>query len=576
MPIKVLDDRTVARIAAGEVIERPASVVKELVENALDAGSSQITVETRGGGVAFIRVIDDGAGIPSGEVELAFGRHATSKLAQIDDLESLDTLGFRGEALPSIAAVAEVEMVTSVANATGGDFVQLQNETVTSHTSQARPRGTTVTVKNLFRNVPARLKFLKSTATENSHIAQVVSQYALAFPEVRFTLLTDGRSSLQSPGTGKLLDSVIAIYGVETAQKMVPISTDEAAWQSDKRPDIKVAGMVSSPVVSRAGRDALSFFVNRRLISSRLLTFALEEAYQGLLMQGRHPIAVINITLPPVLVDVNVHPTKSEVKFQDERAVFSAVQRAVRGTLVNLAPIPKIEEVGHSYQGTRPIPTHPTRLWTLPTQEIGTMTTPPGVQSTPPLLPSVLPALRVVGQVGTNYIITEGPDGIYIIDQHAAHERILYEKLKGQQAGRNIELQGLLEPATLEVTPRQDAVLKECYLELREYGFTIEPFGERSYLVRTVPGVLSRGDWLTAVREFLDDPTGRDKERSEAIIKTLACHGAVRAGQTLTDEEIRSLIRQLEQTENPYNCPHGRPTLIHLSIRQLEREFGRG
>ena len=203
------------------------------------------------------------------------------------------------------------------------------------------------------------------------------------------------------------------------------------------------------------------------------------------------------------------------------------------------------------------------------------MTTLPTSQSTPPLLPSALPALRIIGQVGTNYIITEGPEGIYIIDQHAAHERVLYEKIKAEKASKAIEVQGLLEPATLEVTPRQDAVLKECYLELREYGFTIEPFGERSYLVRTVPGVLSRGDWLTAVREFLDDPTGRDKERSEAIIKTLACHGAVRAGQTLTDEEIRSLIRQLEQTDNPYTCPHGRPTLIHLSIKQLEREFGR-
>ena len=567
MPIKVLDERTIARIAAGEVIERPASVVKELVENALDAGSRQITVETRGGGVAFIRVIDDGAGIPSGEVELAFGRHATSKLAQIDDLESLVTLGFRGEALPSITAVAEVEMATSVAGAAGGDFIQLQNGTVTAHTAQARPRGTTVTVKNLFRNVPARLKFLKSTATENSHIAQVVSQYALAFPEVRFTLLMDSRSALQSPGTGKLLDSVIAVYGVETAQKMVDITQPEEAWQSDQHPDIKVTGMVSSPVVSRAGRDAISFFVNRRSISSRMLTFALEEAYQGLLMQGRHPIAVVNIALSPALMDVNVHPTKSEVKFQDERAVFSAVQRAVRGTLVNLAPIPKIEEVGHGYRGTRPS-SNPSFLFpTQPRQEPGATTNLATSQSTPPLLPAALPALRIIGQVGTNYIITEGPEGIYIIDQHAAHERILYEKIKVEKENKDIEVQGLLEPVTLEVTPRQDAVLKECYIELREYGFTIEPFGERSYLVRTVPGVLSRSDWLTAVREFLDDPTGRDKERSEAIIKTLACHGAVRAGQTLTDEEIRSLIRQLEQTDNPYTCPHGRPTLIHLSIR---------
>jgi DNA mismatch repair protein MutL len=574
MSIKVLDEKTIARIAAGEVIERPASVVKELVENALDAEATQITLETRQGGVSFIRVIDDGTGIPSAEVELAFGRHATSKLAKIDDLESLDTLGFRGEALPSIAAVAEVEMVTAAADAAGGEFIQLKNGTVIAHTGQARPRGTTVTVRNLFRNVPARLKFLKSTATENSHIAQVVSQYALAFPDVKFTLLMDGRNILQTPGTGKLLDSVIAVYGIEIAQKMVEIVPSAEAWQSERHSDIKVTGMVSSPVMSRAGRDAISFFVNRRAISNRQLTFALEEAYQGLLMQNRHPLAIINISISPSLLDVNVHPTKSEVKFQDERAVFSAVQKAVRGTLVNLAPIPKIEEVGRSYQGTKPTSPVTPLFKTQPQLETGVTSNEPVAPSVP-LFPSALPALRVVGQVGMNYIIAEGPDGIYIIDQHAAHERILYEKIKAQKASQDIEVQGLLEPATLEVTPRQDAVLQECFQDLQEYGFTIEPFGERSYLVRTVPGVLSRGDWLTAVREFLDDPTGRDKERSEAIAKTLACHGAVRAGQTLVDEEIRSLIRQLEQAENPYNCPHGRPTLIHLSIRQLEKEFGR-
>jgi DNA mismatch repair protein MutL len=574
MSIKVLDERTIARIAAGEVIERPASVVKELVENALDADATQITVEVRQGGVSFIRVSDNGTGIPSDEVELAFGRHATSKLSRIDDLESLDTLGFRGEALPSIAAVAEVEIVTALADIAGGDFVQLKNGTVTAHTGQAHPRGTTITVRNLFRNVPARLKFLKSTATENSHIAQVVSQYVLAFPEVKFTLLMDGRNVLQTPGTGKLLDSIIAVYGVDTAQKMVEITQSEAAWQSNKHPDITVTGMVSSPMMSRAGRDAISFFVNRRSISSRSLTFALEEAYQGLLMQNRHPLAVINISIPPSLIDVNVHPTKSEVKFQDERTIFSVVQRAVRASLVNLAPIPRIEDLGHSYQGIRSTSNLASLFQTQPRQNNETATTESSSQPTT-LIPAVLPALRVVGQVATNYILTEGPDGIYIIDQHAAHERILYEKIKSEKASKNIEVQGLLEPATLEVTPPQDAVLQECYRDLQEYGFTIEPFGERSYLVRTVPGVLSRGDWLTAVREFLDNPTGRDKERSEAIIKTLACHGAVRAGQPLTDEEIRSLISQLEQMENPYNCPHGRPTLIHLSIRQLEKEFGR-
>ncbi len=575
MPIKVLDERTIARIAAGEVIERPASVVKELVENALDAAARQITVESRGGGVNFIRVVDDGIGIPSAEVELAFGRHATSKLSSIDDLESLDTLGFRGEALPSIAAVTEVEVATAVSGISGGDFVQLKNGIVTAHTGQARPRGTTITVKNLFRNVPARLKFLKSTATENSHIAQIVSQYALAFPEVKFTLLLDGRIALQTPGTGKLLDSIIAVYGVETAGKMVEIPDIENTWKSEKRSEIRVSGMVSSPVMSRANRESINFFVNRRAINSRQLTFALEEAYQGLLMQGRHPVAVINIDISPALIDVNVHPTKSEVKFQDERAVFSAVQRAVRSTLVDLAPVPQIEDRGQHYMGNRPRQIPVSQLF--PSAKLDEVIFPSGPSQASPISVSpVLPALRIIGQVNNCYILAEGPDGIYIIDQHAAHERVLYEKIKADRDGKDIEVQGLLEPATLEVTPRQHAVLQECYQDLQEYGFTIEPFGGRSYLVRTVPAVLSRIDWLSAVREFLDDPTRRDAERNEAITKTLACHGAVRSGQSLTDEEMRSLIRQLEQAQDPYHCPHGRPTLLHLSTRQLEREFGRG
>lgn len=571
MSIKVLDERTVARIAAGEVIERPASVVKELVENALDAGATQITVEARGGGVSFIRVIDNGSGIPPEEVELAFGRHATSKLARIEDLEKLTTLGFRGEALPSIAAVAEVELVTSVSGAKSGDSLTLKNGKVVDHTSQARPRGTTVTVRNLFRSVPARLKFLKSTATENSHIAAVVSQYALAFPEVRFVLLIDDRALVQSNGSGKLIDAVIAVYGVETTQKMVEIAPAGNTYRSGQPSDIAVTGMVSSPVMSRAGRDALHFFVNHRAISSRLLAYAVEEAYQGLLMQGRHPLAVINLSVPPAWVDVNVHPSKSEVKFQDERAVFAAVQRAVRGTLVALAPIPSIGEIAPGYRGARTASAH-LLPFTSPAPGAVGNTPPPPHQFSPE---TRLPALRVIGQVAQNYIIAEGPEGVYIIDQHAAHERILYEQVTKQRADRKIEVQGLLQPTTFEVTPAQEAALKECYGELSDFGFTIEPFGERGWLVRAVPAVLSRGDWLAALREMLDSPGQAQGGRDDAISKTLACHGAVRAGQTLTDDEMRALLRQLEQTESPYTCPHGRPTLIHLSKRQLEREFGR-
>jgi len=316
MTIRILDPKTIARIAAGEVVERPASVVKELVENSLDAGATQITVEAQGGGVALLRVTDNGKGIASSEVEIAFQRHATSKLQKLEDLEAIATLGFRGEALPSIAAVAEVELTTAVAGQ-AGDYLHLQDGAVVRHTPQARPPGTTITVKNLFRQVPARLKFLKAAATENSHIAGVVTQYALAYPEVKFTLQSKGKTVLQTPGDGNLLATLMAVYGLETAKNMAPVRHADSVWQEGSVSDIQVSGLVSSPVISRAGRDALHFYVNRRAINSRVLTFATEEAYTGLLMTGRPPVAVINLTLPPAQVDVNIHPTKSEVKFQD-------------------------------------------------------------------------------------------------------------------------------------------------------------------------------------------------------------------------------------------------------------------
>jgi DNA mismatch repair protein MutL len=300
-----------------------------------------------------------------------------------------------------------------------------------------------------------------------------------------------------------------------------------------------------------------------------LLTRAVEEAYQGLLMQGRHPIAIINISLPPSEVDVNIHPTKAEVKFQNERAIFTAVQRAVRSTLVATAPVPKIEETQKPYTGQSAV--GPRSLWPSQNYEPGAIPLPEPVQ-TPRL---TLPVLRVIGQAAGNYIIAEGPDGLYVIDQHAAHERIMYEQLTAQKAGRTIQVQGMLEPYSFEVTPQQDEILKTEAGNLREFGFTIEPFGERTYLVRAVPSVLKDGDWLAALREILDSPRNKTTNTEDDIIKSLACHSAVRAGKTLTDDEMRELIRQLEQVNLPNTCPHGRPTMLHLSIRQLEREFGR-
>ncbi len=569
MSIKVLDPKVVSRIAAGEVVERPASVVKELVENALDADSNQISIEVKGGGISLIRVIDNGAGIPSKEVELAFDRHATSKVSDLEDLESITSLGFRGEALPSITAVAQVDIVTRSGDDSAGSYLSLKDGGIINRGSQGRSPGTTITMRNLFRNVPARLKFLKSLATENSRIANVASQYALAFPEVKFVLLIDGRVALRTPGSGQLIDSVAQVYGLEVAKNMMEIRSQDREWKGGVAlPSPRITGMVGSPAVGRSNRSYLSFFINRRWVNSRLLAWAVEEAYHGLLMTGKHPVAIINISLPPGEVDVNIHPAKTEVKFRDEHMVFSAVQRAVRRTLVETAPVPKIEEVATAYAS----PSESPPLLPTPAGSIGLTT------SSPVPTPVVsLPVLRVLGQFLRSYIIAEGPEGLYLIDQHAAHERILFEQVMSQRSRQEIEVQGLLEPVTLEVNPQQEEALKSRGENLAEFGFNIEPFGDRTYIVRAVPALLYKQDWIGMVRELLDsrlNEGGDDWVESTAI--SIACHSAVRAGQTLTDDEMRELIRQLETVTLHHTCPHGRPTMIYLSSAQLRKEFGRG
>jgi DNA mismatch repair protein MutL len=425
-----------------------------------------------------------------------------------------------------------------------------------------------VTVRHLFRRVPARLKFLKSVLTENSHIANVVSQYALAFPEVGFTLSVDGQEKLRTSGRGQLMDSVIDVYGVEMASKMLEIKNADEAWQSGQAASaVRVTGMVGTPELGRAGRGYLSFFVNRRWVNSRLLAVAVEEAYHGLLMTGKHPVAIINISLPPQEVDVNIHPAKSEVKFQKESEVFRAVQKAVRQALVARMPVPRIEEVSAPYASPPAARLEP-----------GASTGAPRTISPPPPQPMAfsLPVLRVVGQVQNSYIVAEGPDGLYLIDQHAAHERVRFEKVRQQRSQQAVEVQGLLEPAAFEVSPRQDEMLKSCRGELAEFGFSFEPFGSRTYLVRAVPALLSGEDWAGMLRELLDSLVGEARGHwGERIVASIACHGAVRSGQALTDDEMRELVRQLEQAANPHTCPHGRPTMIHLSSRQLEKEFGR-
>ncbi|MFQ5826988.1 MAG: DNA mismatch repair endonuclease MutL [Dehalococcoidia bacterium] len=558
-PIQVLAHEVVSKIAAGEVIERPASVVKELMENSLDAGATQVSIEARGGGVGLIRVADNGEGVPADQVELAFHRYATSKIASASDLESIASLGFRGEALPSIATVAEVELFTQAAGEMVGTLLTLKDGAVVQKTSRGRPPGTAVTVRNLFHTLPARLKFLKSSTTENGHIANLVAQYALARPEVRFLLYVEGRAALRTPGTGHPRDAVAAVYGLDVAQAVLEVGTGdgEAAWP-------RISGLVAPPRLARASRGYLSFFVNGRWVQSRMLARAVEDAYHGLLMVGKHPIAIIHIDLPPQEVDVNVHPSKAEVKFRQEHAIFSAVQRAVRKVLVEEMPVPRIEPAPARMEGEQ------ARMAPLAGSE-PLFDRPPTPQT-----PAALPVLRVLGQMASSYILAEGPDGLYLIDQHAAHERVLFERVRAQRESHQVEVQGLLEPLSIEVSPRQQEILWAHGETLSAYGFQIDPFGERTYLVRAVPALLGGQNTAQAVLEVVDSlAEGIGSDWQEKIAISLACHGAVRAGQALTPEEMRELVRDLERSDLPRTCLHGRPTMVHFSAGQLEKEFGR-
>jgi DNA mismatch repair protein MutL len=579
LSIRQLEPRLVAKIAAGEVIERPASVVKELIENALDAGATQVAVEIGQGGLELIRVSDNGCGIAADELRLAFERYATSKLPSESSLEQIATLGFRGEALPSIAAVADVDLVSRPPDALGGAGIRLEAGDVREDSARAAATGTVVTVRRLFRRQPARLKFLRSPHAEAGQIGTVITQYALVYPEVRFSLTVDGRPSLRTPGSGDLRDAVAGAYGPDLAGRMLAVAERPPAAPAT---EISVSGLASPPDLSRANRTYISIFINRRWVRSRPLTYAVQEAYRGLLPTARFPIAVVDIRLPPGDVDVNVHPTKAEVRLRREREVFAVVQRTLRRTLADQAPVPAFRPATPAWGAApttpaRPVSAAPTPASppsTLPTSPVAAQPLPP--ETEPALLPK-LPLLRPVGQVGNTYIVAEGPDGMYMIDQHAAHERVLFERILSAQRQRAVEVQGLLEPATVELSPQQEQVWRESAQELSELGFTLEPFGGRAYLVRSVPGILAGRETTQSLLELLD-LLGRDEgpaDRTERAASSLACHSAIRAGDSLSPEEMRELIQSLERCDTPHTCPHGRPTMIHLSADALAKQFRR-
>ena len=575
MPIEVLSPEVASKIAAGEVVERPASAVKELVENAIDAGATEIRVEIREGGKRLLRVVDNGSGIPGDQALLAFARHSTSKLHSLDDLDRIHTLGFRGEALASIAAVAQVTMITCVRDEPVGTLLRLEGGEVVRHEGHGSPAGTSLTVENLFYNTPARRKFLRSDGAENALIAELVTSYALAYPEARFTLLNNERLSFQSTGTGRLRDVLIKAFGLEMAQAMIEFSAPGEA--------LAVDGLISPPALHQADRKGLLFFVNRRWIQDRSLSYAVEEAYHNLLPGGRHPLAVVNIHLDPAEVDVNIHPTKREIRFRDARVVFAAVQRAVRHTLQEHFPVPIARLSPEQPDGLgRAIPSAAWQPGQLGlelqrTAEVGRITdtarTPD--MPTPALMSTRLPMLRVIGQVAQTYIIAEGPGGVYLIDQHAAHERIVYERMLGARESALPASQMLLEPMVIQLIPRQMPILEARLGDLAQLGFDLEPFGADAIRVRALPADIAPSESRAVISELLDLAETDARAWQEEALITLVCHSAVRAGQTLGFSEMRDLVQQLEMTSTPHSCPHGRPTMIHLSAAQLEREFGR-
>ena len=581
MPIRLLPPDLAALIAAGEVVERPVSVVKELLENSVDAGATQITVEIRGGGIGQIRVADDGQGMPADELPLAFHRHATSKLSSAEQLDRVDTMGFRGEALPSIAAVCNVSVLSRTRDEAVGSRRVLQWGEVVDEGAEGCAAGTVVEVSNLFGNQPARRKFLRSVQAETARVQELVSRYSLAFPEIRFRLVNDDRTSLTTPGNGQPREALLAVYGSQVAQSMLEVDAEDAET------GYVVEGFVAAPSVSRANRTYLTFFVNRRLVQSRMLSFAVEEAYSGLLQVKRYPVAAINLVIPYADVDVNSHPAKREVRFHNENRVFSLTQRAVRAALVSNSPVPTAVPTQDSGQrtGFRSFGRGSGRAGgpgvASPGYAGGGAAPPPQTGSPVgemlPLLGRPAVPLRVVGQLKMTYIVAEGPEGMYLVDQHAAHERIVFNRICAEREDRKAASQPLLAPVNVELTPSHATTLLDNMQAVTEYGFQLEPFGERSYLLRSVPSILSKEDPAKAIIDILDMATleGLTRQKEDVMAASIACHAAVRAGQALSDAEMRALLEQLEATANPHTCPHGRPTMVHFSSYHVEREFGR-
>ncbi len=579
MSIKLLPLEISARIAAGEVIERPVSVVKELIENSLDANATKIKITLGNGGMDFIEISDDGIGIPADEVKLVFDRFATSKIEHINDLDNISSLGFRGEAVFSIAAISRVELITKTKESDIGTTIVVQDGEFLSQSPVAANTGTIFRVIGLFHNFPARRKFLRSPLSESRRILSLIKKYSMIRPDVSFEYHQLNSKSFVTSGSGDIRDVMREIYGRDISNDMLKIDPLES---DELYPSTYVEGIISNPTQNKSNRSHINLFVNGRLIQNKTLSYSFEQSYHGFIAEKKFPFGVLNISIPFDEVDVNVHPTKTEVLFHKENLVFSLIQKSIRNLLLNKMPVLDVtfndknisigtNEVSSEniYSMTRNFSENPS--FDL-TDRIGSS----GIDDsyTPK---NVLPLLRVIGQISNTYIICEGPESLYVIDQHAAHERVIFENVIDRHEKNDPNIQTLLEPILVDLDDIQMEIVEKSEKIFDILGMDIKPFGDNTYIIRSIPHVLSTQNPIQAFKNMISVlEEGKHFETwEEKAAYSIACHGAIRAGKHLSLLEMETLIRQLENCRQPSNCPHGRPTLFSIDNANLAKRFRR-
>jgi DNA mismatch repair protein MutL len=572
--IKILPEVLSNKIAAGEVVERPASVVKELVENAIDAGSTQVTVEIQKGGRTSIRVSDNGTGMDRDDALLSLERYATSKISDERDLFAIASMGFRGEALPSIAAVSDMEIVTKADAAEAGVKIHVRGGQIKDVSEVGAPRGTVVTVNRLFFNTPARRKYLKTDKTEMGHVSDTVTRLALAWPAIHFRFHHDGRPLGNWAPASRLEDRIVAVLDPGLENDLFEVSHEKGG--------VAVHGFAASPDVSRATSRGQYLYVNRRFVRDQLLHHAVAEGYHGRIMKGTFPVAVLFLTLPLDQVDVNVHPTKSSVRFVSPGLVHDVISEGIKAALDALSR--------PSWGMPRPFrPVRPPQPYTSisPSGQVRE-STPMPVSVPRAVPPSTLPlwekkdfsSWRVIGQLRNTYILCETDDGLVLVDQHAAHERVVFESLKKAYARARMATQGLLIPEKLDMSHREAGIVEELTPTLRAVGVEIEPFGGTTFVVRSVPEILAGKPIAPLIMELIDKAAEIGVSKGldhavEACLAVMACHGAVRAHQKMSEQEMAALLKQLDTLEDPNHCPHGRPTIIRYRTEEIEKAFKR-